>query len=69
MNELETTLYALTRLFLTPVLLLILAALIYAFVGLGGFAVEAWQRRRGTYRSALSEYQRRDGISSDDLEL
>ncbi|PZN26847.1 MAG: biopolymer transporter ExbD [Proteobacteria bacterium] len=69
MNELETMLYALTRWFLTPVLLLILAALIYAFVALGGFVVEAWLRRRGRYRSALVEYQRRDDISTDDVEL
>lgn len=53
MNGLETSLYELTRLFLLPVLLLILAALAYAFVALGGFAMEAWQRRRGRYRSRL----------------
>ncbi|PYB04286.1 biopolymer transporter ExbD, partial [Pseudomonas aeruginosa] len=41
MNGLETSLYELTRLFLLPVLLLILAALAYAFVALGGFAMEA----------------------------
>ena len=35
MNGLETSLYELTRLFLLPVLLLILAALAYAFVALG----------------------------------
>jgi biopolymer transport protein ExbB/TolQ len=69
MNELESTMYALTRLFMTPVLLLILAALLYAFVTLGAFAVEAWQRRRGAYRSQLSDYQQRSGISGDDLEL
>ena len=54
MNGLETSLYELTRLFLLPVLLLILAALAYAFVALGGFAMEAWQRRRGRYRSRLA---------------
>lgn len=69
MNELETMLYALTRVFLAPVLLLILAALIYSFIALGGFTVEAWQRHRGIYRSALAEYQRREGISTGDLEL
>jgi biopolymer transport protein ExbB/TolQ len=66
MNELEATLYALTRLFMTPVLLLILAALIYAFVSLGSFTVEAWQRRRGRYRSPLDQHRHR---ASDDLEL
>jgi hypothetical protein len=69
MNELESTLYALTRLFMTPVLLLILAALVYAFVALGAFAVEAWQRHRGIYRSPLSEYRGQGRFSSDDLEL
>lgn len=69
MNELESTLYALTRLFMTPVLLLILAALVYAFVALGAFAVEAWQRRRGNYRSPLCAYRRQSGFGSDDLEL
>jgi biopolymer transport protein ExbB/TolQ len=66
MNELESTLYALTRLFMTPVLLLILAALIYAFVSLGAFTVEAWQRRRGHYRSPLNEHRLK---ATDDLEL
>ncbi|HWK49574.1 MAG TPA: MotA/TolQ/ExbB proton channel family protein [Steroidobacter sp.] len=69
MNELESTLYALTRLFMTPVLLLIVAALIYAFVALGAFAVEAWQRRSGIYRSPLSEYRQQSSFTSDDLEL
>ena len=66
MNELESTLYALTRLFMTPVLLLIVAALIYAFVSLGSFTVEAWQRRRGQYRSPLLASGEKQ---SDDLEL
>jgi biopolymer transport protein ExbB/TolQ len=66
MNELESTLYALTRLFMTPVLLLILAALIYAFVSLGAFAAEAWQRRRGQYVSPLNTQRHKE---SDDLEL
>lgn len=69
MNELESTLYALTRLFMTPVMLLILAALVYAFVVLGAFAVEAWQRRRGNYRSTLRDYRRQSDFGSDDLEL
>ena len=68
MNEFESTLYALTRVFMTPVLLLIVAALVYAFVSLGAFAVEAWQRRRGVYRSLLGDF-RRDSLGSDDLEL
>jgi len=69
MNALDTSLYELTRLFLVPVLLLILAALAYAFLALGSFGVEAWQRRSGRYRSALATYQAAHGGTSDDLEL
>jgi len=69
MNALEVTLYKLTRWFLTPVLLLIVAALIYSLIALGSFAMEAWQRRRGGYRSRLAVWQQSHGGSSDDLEL
>src|SRR5688572_29347996 len=69
MTELENSLYELTRLFLTPVLLLILAALLYACMALGGFAMEAWQRRRGSYRSGIATYSAQRGITSDDIEL
>lgn len=69
MNMLESSLYELTRLFLAPVLLLILAALIYAFVALGAFLAEAWQRRSGRYRSVLAAYQAGHGGTSEDLEL
>lgn len=69
MNALEVTLYELTRWFLTPVLLLIVAALIYSLIALGGFAMEAWQRRTGRHRSSLLAWQQRHGGSSDDLEL
>jgi biopolymer transport protein ExbB/TolQ len=31
--------------------------------------VEAWQRRRGTYRSRLAAYQATSGGTSDDLEV
>ena len=40
MNFLETWLYGLSHLFLVPVMLLILLALLYAFVALGGFLLE-----------------------------
>lgn len=72
MNVLETSLYELTRIFLVPVLLLILAALVYAFFAVGSFAMEGWQRRRGRYRSALAALAARQaahGGTSDDLEL
>jgi biopolymer transport protein ExbB/TolQ len=66
---LEAGLFELTKLFLIPVLLLILAALAYAFVALGMFAAEGWQRMRGTHQSRLAAYQMASGSGSDDLEL
>lgn len=41
----------------------------YAFLALGSFVMEAWQRRAGRYRSALAAHQRVHGGTSDDLEL
>lgn len=69
MNVLEAGLYDLAGLFMVPVMLLILAALAYAFLALGGFGMEAWQRLRGRHHSALSAYQAKTGAASDDLEL
>ncbi|MDP0928663.1 MotA/TolQ/ExbB proton channel family protein [Paracoccus onubensis] len=67
MTALETQLFEISRLFQTPVLLLILAALIYAFVSLGMFLAEYAQRRTGGYRPVLALSA--EGASSDDLEL
>lgn len=69
MNILESGLFELSKLFLIPVLVLIVMALAYAFIALGAFAVEAWQRSRGTYRSPLVVFQAAHAVSSDDLEL
>jgi biopolymer transport protein ExbB/TolQ len=66
---LESGLFELTKLFLIPILLLILAALAYAFMALGMFVVEGWQRMRGTHESRLAAYQKTSGSGSDDLEL
>lgn len=71
-NEIETLLYAVSRLFLAPVMLLIALALAYALIVLGAFAVEAWQRRRGTHNCALARHAASSSgalIASDDLEL
>jgi biopolymer transport protein ExbB/TolQ len=68
-NILESGLFELSKLFLVPVLALIVLALAYAFVALGAFAVELWQRSRGIYRSPLVAYQAAHGVNSDDLEL
>jgi biopolymer transport protein ExbB/TolQ len=69
MNFLELGLFELSKLFLLPVLILIVLALAYSFIALGAFAVEAWQRRQGTHRSALRDYQAGHAASGDDLEL
>lgn len=69
MNVLESTLYQLSSVFLTPVLALILIALLYAVIALGAFLTEGWQRRNGTYRSVLRSWQNQHGGTSDDLEL
>lgn len=69
MNVLEAGLYDLAGLFMVPVMLLILAALAYAFLALGGFGMEAWQRLRGRHRSSLSAFKAKSGAASDDLEL
>ena len=69
MNTIEKTLYDLSHIFLVPVLLLILAALAYSFIALGGFFWEALKRKRGTYSSALLSWHARDGGNTDDAEL
>ncbi|MDQ8730220.1 MotA/TolQ/ExbB proton channel family protein [Bradyrhizobium sp. LHD-71] len=69
MTTLESGLFELSKLFLAPVLTLIVLALAYAFIVLGAFVTEAWQRQRGTYRSRLAAYQAASQVGSDDLEL
>jgi biopolymer transport protein ExbB/TolQ len=69
MNGLETSIYEITRLFLVPVMLLILASLAYACFAFGSFALEAWQRQRGRYHSKLAAWHSQHGGTSDDLEL
>lgn len=71
MNSVEVSLFEISRLFLWPILLLILGALAYAFVALGAFLVELLQRVCGKYRSALTHYAAGANfpIASDDLEL
>lgn len=69
MNILESGLFELSKLFLLPILLLIMLALAYAFIALGAFAVEFWQRSRKTYRSPLAAYHAAHAVGSDDLEL
>ena len=70
MAELELLLYQLTRVFLWPVMTLILIALGYALWGLGGFLMECVQRKTTTYYSPLLRYAEIESdCRSDDLEL
>ncbi|QAA94463.1 MotA/TolQ/ExbB proton channel family protein [Pollutimonas thiosulfatoxidans] len=70
-SSIENLLYDVSRLFLAPVMLLIAAALTYALVMLGGFAVEAWQRRKSTHPRELLVHAQSQGseVVGDDLEL
>jgi len=71
MNSIEISLFELSRLFLWPILLLILGALAYALIALGAFLVELMQRVRKNYRPVLPYYAAGIGtpLTSDDLEL
>ncbi|SEO83092.1 MotA/TolQ/ExbB proton channel family protein [Aquisalimonas asiatica] len=70
MTALEMGMYELGRLFLVPVLVIIMALFAYAFYALGAFALEAWQRRRATAPCPLQHYQARAGkADSEELEL
>lgn len=71
MNSIEISLFELSRLFLWPILLLILGALAYALIALGAFLVELMQRVRKNYRPVLTHYVAGIGtpLTSDDLEL
>lgn len=69
MPALEATLYDASRLFLVPVIVMILAALAYALICLGRFALEGIARAAGRPGQPLTAHQRRTGCASDDLEL
>lgn len=75
MSFIELSLYEVTKYFLTPVLLLIIAMFIFAFYALGVFLMEMLQRlkaaRQGqAYPSSLDDYRRQTAnCSFEDMEL
>ena len=69
MTALDFGLYELAKLFLLPVLGLIVLSLVYAMVVLGAFLMEGAQRTTGRYCSRLRAYQAESGATSDDMEL
>lgn len=70
MTALEITMYELGRLFLMPILVLILVLFGYAFYSLGAFTLEALQRGRRSAPCPLRRHRQRDAnADSEDLEL
>jgi biopolymer transport protein ExbB/TolQ len=69
--ELESLIYQASKLFLWPVMLLILIALIFSLVSLGSFVMESMFRASKRYRSILMKYAEKNQFqaSTDDLEL
>lgn len=69
--ELESLIYQASKLFLWPVMLLILIALIFSLVSLGSFIMENIFRASKRYRSILMKYAEKNQFqtSTDDLEL
>lgn len=71
MNTLETLLYEVSKLFLTPVLIVLGLMFVYAFFTLGTLIFDlALRQWRGSARRPLALYQRRNpGATQDALEL
>lgn len=70
MTSLETTLYEISKYFLTPVLLVLVAMSVVSLFYSGMLLVEQAMRWRGAKAGALSRMARaRPGISQDRLEL
>ena len=67
----EHAMYGVSQLFLLPVLLAIALLFAHAFVALGAFLVQAWQRRRGHPAGfeLRQEQTRTPGLSTAELEL
>lgn len=71
MNALESLLYEVSKLFLTPVLVVLGLMFVYAFFALGGLLFDlAWSLLRGQARRPLTAWARRHpGADQDTLEL
>ena len=68
-NNLEAVLYQLSSIFLWPALLLIIVALCYTLFCAGRLITDAWYRRQGHLRGALSHFAENNSCMADDLEL
>lgn len=69
MTALEITMYELGRLFLIPILAIILVLFAYAFFSLGSFALEAIQRRKQQAPCPLRTHHARHSSDGEELEL
>jgi biopolymer transport protein ExbB/TolQ len=69
-NSIEILMYEVSQLFLVPVLLAIAVLFAYAFYALGGFAMQAWHRRRGREQGfeLLAAHRRNPALSIVELE-
>lgn len=73
MNPIESTMYGVSQLFLTPVLVLVSLLFAYAFYALGAFCWQAVQRSQGRRkgsangRELLLAWQSNPGLSADEL--
>ncbi|HHQ1870270.1 TPA: MotA/TolQ/ExbB proton channel family protein [Acinetobacter baumannii] len=69
--HIESVIYQISNIFLWPVLILILSAVVFALLSLGSFLMESVLRGRTSYQSAFARYllQQKNLVSSDDLEL
>jgi biopolymer transport protein ExbB/TolQ len=67
--DFETILYEVSAVFLLPALTAILVSLAYSLLTLGRFLMELAQRYSGRKQGALTQYYRKTGADSDDLEL
>ncbi|HZY20737.1 MAG TPA: MotA/TolQ/ExbB proton channel family protein [Ramlibacter sp.] len=71
-STIETAMYQVGQLFLLPVLALVALLFLYALYALGGFAVQAWQRRdpQAPAGYPLRRYvQQRPTATEDELDL
>jgi biopolymer transport protein ExbB/TolQ len=65
----ETLMYQLGQIFLLPTLALIALLFLYSCYSLGGFAVQAWQRRNGGGRPLLTWWCANRSASADELDV
>lgn len=72
----DTLMYTLSQLFLTPTLVLILLMFVYSFIALGSFAYEGFSRKRHSFEQStngaypiLHLYNQDSSVSMERLEL